>query len=54
MFFKRERPETDDFTIKKYLFVKENTFNISRNNQTPLQKKSDNAYSCVSEHTEQF
>ena len=31
MFLKRERPETNDFVIKKYLVVKEKYFNISRN-----------------------
>ena len=32
IFFKQERPETDDFAIRKYQVVKEKYFNISRNN----------------------
>ena len=39
MVLKRERPETDDFVIKKYLVVNEKYYNILRNySQTPLQK----------------
>jgi len=47
MFLNREKSETNDFAIKKYLVVKEKyveNFNISRNNVTLL----------VDTHTKKF
>ena len=53
--FNQERPETGDFAINKYLVVKENTFNISRNDEKFWEVLADTLtriYSCVSEHSE--
>ena len=51
MFLNRERPETDDFAIKKYLVVKKKFVGeilIFHNTENVF------AYSCVSEHSEHF
>ena len=55
MFLERERPETYDFAIKKYLVVNKKYFIYSLGRH-PYKKDSENvsAYSCVSEHSEEF